>query len=624
MKTKKVLKLAAIAALAVLLIPLAFTACADSITIGKTDPAVTWPQGLTATAGQKLADITLPANTGTAGQFTWTNPAALVGTAGQRTHNMTFTPANTVAYNTLTNNVTITVSQTYTFTDGDGNTYELEITGDGGYVLIVTDSDGGSKTSTGTVTDDGNGTLTLAPDADPDNTFTVSVDDTGITGMEGEITFDDETTTEAPEIVTPTPTYAVTVTNGTVENGGGTGDFVEGATVTITANTPPAGQKFKNWTTESANVTFADANSASTTFTMPANTVTVVANFEPILYTVTVTNGAVENGGGTGDYAQGALVTITADEPEAEQYFKNWTTESAGVIFADVSSASTTFTMPANAVTVVANFATSGGTPTYVVTVIDGAGGGNYEQGEIVTITANTPPAGQKFVVWTTDVTPTPFANVQSVSEATTTFTMPASAVTVTANFGPYAFGDTGPGGGIIFYFDANGFEITGYGDPGDANYFAPYTAHYFEVNPTDLGYAYWGGSSGPGSGVVIPGVTTPTSGTHPDLRRIGNGRKDTALIVAYLAAETTETGRAAQICDALTEGGMNDWFLPSIGELIQLYQRRVFASITSDTYWSSSQIGIDSAFLIMFNSGSLISAPKLYDQYLVRAIRAF
>jgi len=77
------------------------------------------------------------------------------------------------------------------------------------------------------------------------------------------------------------PTYTVTVSSaGTGATGGGS--YVAGATVSISAGTPPAGQQFKNWTTTSAGVTFADANSSSTSFTMPANAVTVTANFEAI------------------------------------------------------------------------------------------------------------------------------------------------------------------------------------------------------------------------------------------------------------------------------------------------------------------------------------------------------
>nr|AGS51931.1 cell surface protein [uncultured bacterium contig00003] len=70
-------------------------------------------------------------------------------------------------------------------------------------------------------------------------------------------------------------TYAVTVVSGT-----GSGDYEEGETVFITADAAPQFQQFKNWTTSSAGVTFANANSDTTTFTMPANNVTVTANYE--------------------------------------------------------------------------------------------------------------------------------------------------------------------------------------------------------------------------------------------------------------------------------------------------------------------------------------------------------
>ena len=76
---------------------------------------------------------------------------------------------------------------------------------------------------------------------------------------------------------TPPPTtYALTVSSGT---GGGT--YAAGTSVSITANAAPAGQQFKNWTS-SGGGTFGNANSASTTFTMPASAVTITANYEPI------------------------------------------------------------------------------------------------------------------------------------------------------------------------------------------------------------------------------------------------------------------------------------------------------------------------------------------------------
>jgi len=86
---------------------------------------------------------------------------------------------------------------------------------------------------------------------------------------------------------TPTPTtYAVMVlSDGTGYSSGG--NYEAGVLVTIKAGTAPAGKRFKNWTTSNNSVTFANANNETTTFTMPKNAVTVTANFELIVYSIT-------------------------------------------------------------------------------------------------------------------------------------------------------------------------------------------------------------------------------------------------------------------------------------------------------------------------------------------------
>jgi uncharacterized protein (TIGR02145 family) len=133
----------------------------------------------------------------------------------------------------------------------------------------------------------------------------------------------------------------------------GNGSYAEGEKVTISAGTPPSNRRFKNWTTASAGVEFADANNSTTTFTMPANAVTVTANFVQI-YAVTVSAGT--GASGDGNYAAGDTVTIKAGTPPAGQQFRNWTTASVGVEFANVNNSTTTFIMPLGAVTVTANF----------------------------------------------------------------------------------------------------------------------------------------------------------------------------------------------------------------------------------------------------------------------------
>lgn len=71
----------------------------------------------------------------------------------------------------------------------------------------------------------------------------------------------------------------------------------------------------------------------------------------PATYAVTVNNGT-----GGGSYVAGATVSITADEPAEGMEFSSWTVDSGGVTLDDEASLSTTFTMPANAVEVTANY----------------------------------------------------------------------------------------------------------------------------------------------------------------------------------------------------------------------------------------------------------------------------
>lgn len=228
----------------------------------------------------------------------------------------------------------------------------------------------------------------------------------------------------------PDGEYAVTIFAGI--NATGSGSYEPGTTVNINAGEVPFGYKFNNWTTESSNVNFVSANSATTNFIMPTNAVIIKANFEVIpKYAVTVSStgtGAL----GSGSYMEGSTVSVTAGTAPAGQRFKNWTTTSASVIFADSTNATTTFTMPSNAVTVTANF----GANTYTVTVsagIDAIGGGDYSPGTTVSITAGTHSDGLPFRRWVSSNSNVVFNNANS---ATTTFTMPAVAVTATAVFG--------------------------------------------------------------------------------------------------------------------------------------------------------------------------------------------
>ncbi|WP_052082661.1 S-layer homology domain-containing protein [Intestinimonas butyriciproducens] len=141
-------------------------------------------------------------------------------------------------------------------------------------------------------------------------------------------------------------------------------------------------------------------------------------------YTLTV-----ESGIGSGSYTAGAMVNIQANSPIPGKVFDKWTT-SGGGSFEDVNSVSTTFTMPSNAVTVMATYKDAP-TATYLLTVVSGTGGGTYAAGAQVPITANPPAQGKAFDKWTTSNG----GSFEDANSASTTFTMPSGAVTVTATY---------------------------------------------------------------------------------------------------------------------------------------------------------------------------------------------
>ena len=100
--------------------------------------------------------------------------------------------------------------------------------------------------------------------------------------------------------------------------------------------------------------------------------------------------------------------------------------------------------------------------PTYALTVNNGGGGGTYTAGAVVSIVADAPLAGQIFDQWTGDT-----AAVADVNASTTTVTMPAAAVGVTATYvvnpgGPTVITVPADGGDLV---EGQTYTLTGTGD---------------------------------------------------------------------------------------------------------------------------------------------------------------
>ena len=157
--------------------------------------------------------------------------------------------------------------------------------------------------------------------------------------------------------------YAVTVTGGTATVAAGTTitRAMEGVEVTVTAQAPD-GKHFVKWVVKAGGVTLANETSATTTFIMPANDVTIEAEIaeNPVeSYMLTVIKGTASVAAGTpitDKIEQNTVVTVTADAPETGKVFDKWVVLEGNVTLTDATKATTTFTMPGNDVKIEATY----------------------------------------------------------------------------------------------------------------------------------------------------------------------------------------------------------------------------------------------------------------------------
>ena len=245
-------------------------------------------------------------------------------------------------------------------------------------------------------------------------------------------------TTPDPEPEPEPETYTVTVTGGTAD----ASSYKEGDTVTITASVPDK-QKFVKW---AGNVSFADAESSTTTFTMPANNVAVTANFESD-YAINITkqpeNVSVPAGGS-------ATFTIVAESSYDMTYEwkadyndgRGFQTVGAGSSY-DVTNAVASLngaryeciiTIDNKAYSVTSSVAVlTVEAAEYTIKVNNGtASVASSKAGETITIKANAASSGQQFKKWTIV---SGRVNFGDATKEETTFTMPAADVEVTAEY---------------------------------------------------------------------------------------------------------------------------------------------------------------------------------------------
>ena len=237
----------------------------------------------------------------------------------------------------------------------------------------------------------------------------------------------------------------------------------------------------------------------------------------------------------------------------------------------------------------------------------------NSTGGAIANFAINATPPNMSFNTTTGALTGTPntiagataytITATNSTGTATQTFTLTVTAVV-------YAVGDTGPGGGKVFYVATTPFSC----GPTLAT-----TCTYLEAasttattNPwTDATYA-WSGN------------TTVEIGANAQGTAIGTGYKNTLAIVGQASGGDAET-KAGTISRAYRgPNNLMDWFLPSKEELNQLYSKKTtVGGFVVNTYWSSSEYDASHAWVQNFTAGGQGYGSKSNIRY-VRPIRAF
>lgn len=115
----------------------------------------------------------------------------------------------------------------------------------------------------------------------------------------------------------------------------------------------------------------------------------------------------------------------------------------------------------------------------------------------------------------------------------------------------------------------------------------------------------------------------------------IGSGARSLVDGLANSNAIVAQNGNAANtaatLCKAWTDGGFNDWYLPAIWELDQIYNNAFIINtvlgaadgIATETYWSSTEIDGSLVWMKYFYQGYSNNISKGNGLY-VRAVRRF
>lgn len=184
----------------------------------------------------------------------------------------------------------------------------------------------------------------------------------------------------------------------TVNNGSGSGSYMELSTVNIRANDPPAGKQFSRWNTN--NIKSIGNRYSSSTYVVTGyyDDCSVTAVYEDIPGVIYSTLNVV-NGSGSGTYAEGTAIRCYPNAAPSGYEFSHWETASGSVLSYNNP---VTIYMPDYDYTIIAKYKEI---PYYTITLIDahfedGTTEKTLMRGSNPIILMNPAPEGKKFFQW--------------------------------------------------------------------------------------------------------------------------------------------------------------------------------------------------------------------------------
>ncbi|MDR1755276.1 MAG: fibronectin type III domain-containing protein, partial [Eubacterium sp.] len=246
-----------------------------------------------------------------------------------------------------------------------------------------------------------------------------------------------------------------------------------GETVDLIATPNSDGDyEFIRWIA-SNDIVIDNRESANTNFVMPDRAVTIRAEFAKKTYPVNVTNGRITNSDNA-NFEKGENVIIQANTAPVGMMFDRWEITPSDVIF--TQGRTTSFIMPGEEVNAIAIWKDIPTTDKLITVTTTGTGSGtanasvdSAKSGDVVTLTAIPEDGNSRFVGWT--IIPV-LTLSPSATDATATFEMPDTEVTVEAEFelipvylisleGPNTSGNLDLGASHEAEYHPNDFEST-------------------------------------------------------------------------------------------------------------------------------------------------------------------